>query len=180
MSQANNIETSNPLNINQLEQEAKKRIQVFAKQLKSTLKAAITEGGFEQGVKSCNLKAPLISSDNSVQPWSLKRTSLKVRNSANTADKWELAQLKTFEQQKSAGKNIKELQSSTIVTNQDGSKEFRFAKAIPTQQICLACHGEQVPSSISKAIAKHYPNDQATGFKLGDIRGIFTVSKIIK
>ena len=177
---ANNRDANAETNIAALEQEAKQRIQVFAKQLKSTLKAAITEGGLTTGVDACFLKAPLISKNNSEQPWSLTRTSLKVRNTSNTADEWELEQLKTFEQQKTQGKSIKMLNSSTLITNQDGSKKFRFAKAIPTQQICLACHGEQIPNSVKESIASHYPDDKAVGFKLGDIRGIFSVSKNIK
>ena len=180
VTKANNLDENIEPNIAALEQEAKQRIQVFAKQLKSTLKAGITEGGLTSGVNTCFLKAPTISKDNSKQPWSLTRTSLKVRNTSNTADEWELEQLKTFEQQKTTGKSIKKLSSSTLITNQDGSKQFRFAKAIPTQQICLACHGEQIPNSVKESIANHYPNDKAVGFKLGDIRGIFSVSKTIK
>jgi hypothetical protein len=46
---------------------------------------------------------------------------------------------------------------------------------IPTLPLCLTCHGD--PKSFSpelkEALGKHYPADQATGFKDGDLRGVF-------
>jgi hypothetical protein len=50
-------------------------------------------------------------------------------------------------------------------------------KAIPTGEICLACHGESISPDVATAIREAYPQDQATGFSLGDIRGAFTLSK---
>ena len=42
---------------------------------------------------------------------------------------------------------------------------------------CLICHGENtfIPSNIQEELAKRYPNDQATGFKVDDLRGWFWV-----
>ena len=50
-------------------------------------------------------------------------------------------------------------------------------KAIPTGELCLLCHGETIDPDIAAAIDKAYPEDQARGFSLGDIRGAFTLSK---
>jgi hypothetical protein len=46
---------------------------------------------------------------------------------------------------------------------------------IPTQPLCLTCHGDPATFSpeLKEALAVHYPNDQATGFKAGDLRGVF-------
>ena len=51
---------------------------------------------------------------------------------------------------------------------------------MPTQKACLACHGSDIAPAVSKKIATLYPNDQATDFKLGDIRGAFVVKKAIE
>ena len=43
---------------------------------------------------------------------------------------------------------------------------------------CLMCHGpkEQVLPDVQAAIGRAYPNDQATGFQEGDLRGWFWLS----
>jgi len=160
-----------------LEQEAKQRIKAFGKQLKTTLKAAISVDGINGGVQACKLAVPAINLQHKTDNWQVARTSLKVRNKANVADSWELKQLQLFEQKKVQGVNIKTLSASTIVTHKNGAKEFRFIKAIPTQQLCLKCHGKNINTETLSLINELYPNDKATGFKLGDIRGAFSVSK---
>ncbi|MFT6919058.1 MAG: hypothetical protein ACJA2G_001693 [Cognaticolwellia sp.] len=55
---------------------------------------------------------------------------------------------------------------------------LRYMKAIPTGGLCLACHGSKLADDVSSKVNELYPNDQATGFKLGDIRGAFTLQKI--
>jgi hypothetical protein len=53
-------------------------------------------------------------------------------------------------------------------------------KPIPTAGLCVTCHGGEMSEEITKKIKSLYPNDQATGFMVGDIRGAFTLQKIIK
>lgn len=43
----------------------------------------------------------------------------------------------------------------------------------------LSCHGESLSTKLEKTLAEHYPNDKATGYKLGDIRGGFSLSQAI-
>jgi hypothetical protein len=52
-------------------------------------------------------------------------------------------------------------------------------KAIPIDKACLICHGTQISTQTKSMLDTHYPNDQAIGYKLGDIRGAFTVKKAI-
>lgn len=63
------------------------------------------------------------------------------------------------------------------VVESDVGKRYRFMKAIPTADLCLACHGESINPDLAAAIDKAYPDDKARGFKTGDIRGAFTLSK---
>ena len=48
-------------------------------------------------------------------------------------------------------------------------------KAIPTGGLCLQCHGEVLDPAVAGKIAELYPDDQATGFIDGDLRGVFWV-----
>ncbi|MDA8621973.1 DUF3365 domain-containing protein [Psychrosphaera sp.] len=152
--------------------EAKKRIQVFSKTLKSKLKAAISEGGLSKGISVCKTQAPKIAADLSTDGWHVSRTSLKTRNPLNVPDEWELETLKYLESEKASGSDFKALNKTQYKNN-----KFRYMQAIPTGGLCLSCHGENVSDEVNKALAEHYPNDHATGFKLGDIRGAFSLEK---
>lgn len=48
---------------------------------------------------------------------------------------------------------------------------------IKLQSQCLMCHGpqEQIPQVVQDQLAKLYPNDEATGFRAGELRGWFWV-----
>lgn len=56
---------------------------------------------------------------------------------------------------------------------EDGS--YRYLRAIPTMPICLACHGTDIDPEISDMLREHYPEDQATGFTAGELRGAFSI-----
>ena len=63
-------------------------------------------------------------------------------------------------------------------TVKDGDKlVYRYMKPIPTAGLCLTCHGGDVSEEVTKKVQLLYPNDQATGFTVGDIRGAFTLQK---
>ena len=59
----------------------------------------------------------------------------------------------------------------------DGKPVFRYMKAIPTAELCVVCHGSDIDPYVDARIRELYPDDQARGFKPGDIRGAFTLSK---
>ena len=50
-----------------------------------------------------------------------------------------------------------------------------YAEPIVMQPLCLVCHGEILQPEIAARIAELYPDDRATGFKEGDLRGAFWV-----
>ncbi len=51
-------------------------------------------------------------------------------------------------------------------------------KAIPTaEKPCLACHGGKIQIKVTETLDKLYPQDQARGYKAGDIRGAFTITQ---
>jgi hypothetical protein len=151
--------------------------QEFMKTLKQELQAAMQEGGPVNAVSVCNLTAPAIASTYSIRNgWDVGRTSLKLRNPANAPDAWEQAVLVSFEERKRAGEDPATMEFYEVVS-QDGSEELRYMKAIPTAPLCLACHGEQLDSIVKTRIETLYPQDQALGYKEGDIRGAFTVTQ---
>ena len=151
--------------------------QEFMQDLKATLQQAMKEGGPVNAIAVCNEKAPAIATEMSAgKGWRIARTSLKVRNPANAPDNWERAVLEDFEKRKAQGDKPEAMEHYEIV-QQNGKQMFRYMKAIPTAEICTACHGEQIGDEIAAKLKELYPADQATGFKPGDIRGAFTITQ---
>lgn len=158
--------------------QAKQLISTFASQLQSELKSALQQGGPTAAVEICKERAPAIA-DSLSQPagWQIGRTSLKPRNLAlNSPDGWERRVLNQFEDRAAAGENPRDLTYAEVVQGEDG-KRYRFMKAIPTAEVCLACHGKEINPSVAAALDDAYPNDQARGYAAGDLRGAFSLEK---
>lgn len=150
----------------------------FADSLRSELTAGMQAGGPTNAIAVCKDKAPAIAkAEKDKSGWQkVGRTSLKLRNPSNAPDDWELAVLKKFDQRKAAGEDPAKIEYSEVVAA-GGKKTFRYMKAIPTQEVCLACHGEKIDKATAAKLAKLYPKDKARGFKVGDLRGAFTMTK---
>ena len=156
--------------------EAKAAIKELAVALKTELKGAMQAGGPVAAIGVCNTQAiPITQKVATEKGLQLSRVSLKNRQPANLPNEWQIAVLEGFEQQKAAGKDIGSLVWSETV-NVDGNQEFRFMKAIPTDAICLNCHGTDLSPGVSRILADLYPEDRATGYREGDIRGAFVVT----
>jgi len=155
--------------------ESRAAIKAFATQLKGELQAAMKSGGPINAIDVCNKSAPAIAANISKEMnLHIARTSLKPRNSANKPDVWEKDVLDSFEVRKAEGEPVDTLEFSEI-EEIDGKLVFRYMKAIPTGEVCLKCHGTDVDPKVITKIHSLYPDDQALGFKKGDIRGAFTV-----
>ncbi|MEK7991876.1 MAG: DUF3365 domain-containing protein [Thiotrichaceae bacterium] len=152
----------------------------FITKLKSKLMTSVSENGPVEALSVCNQASPeitqAVSNDTGI---SLKRTGLKVRNPSNAPDEWELKVLQDFEQRKAAGETFNTLQYSEVVEIDD-KQVLRYMKVIPVMEKCLACHGETIAAPIAEGLNQLYPNDQARGFKVGDIRGAFSTQEILK
>ena len=157
--------------------QAKALISDFTTRLQGELKSALKAGGPVTAVRVCKEEAPEIGASLSEQSgWQVGRTSLKTRNPDNDPNAWEKQVLQQFEQRKAAGTPVAELSYAEVVED-NGDKTYRYMKAIPTGEVCLVCHGSDLSPELVETLDKAYPEDQARGFELGDIRGAFTLSK---
>ncbi len=159
--------------------QSRQMVQAFAGALKGELQAAVKEGGPRHAISVCQLTAPQIARDMSARPgWTVGRTSHKLRNPANAPDAWEAAALDDFLARAAAGQNPKGLETAALV-EADGGKTYRYMKAIPVQEVCLSCHGSGIAAEVRERIEALYPDDRATGFAVGDLRGAFTVTRAV-
>jgi len=159
---------------------ARKLVKEFFSELKGELQTAMKAGGPVTAIAVCNVKAAQVTYGLAQRSgWDVGRTSLKLRQKKNRPDAWETEVLKSFEARKAMGENIKTMEQSEVV-EVAGKKIFRYMKAIPTAKLCLTCHGTEIKSEVDKALQNLYPDDQAVGFKEGDLRGAFTFSKTLQ
>ena len=154
--------------------ESRMAVKEFFGSLKGELVGAMKAGGPVNAIKTCNLKAPEIAHMiSNKKGWDVARTSLKLRNPNNAPDAWEKRVLEYFDKRAAAGDDTAKLEFYQVV---DGN--FRYMKAIPTaQKPCLACHGGKVDAKVDAALQDLYPDDKARGYKAGDIRGAFTITR---
>lgn len=153
-------------------------VKAFGGNLKSELETAIKAGGPLQAIEVCNTKAMSITEEHAQKlGWKIGRTSLKLRNPKNAPDAWETQVLQQFEERKAKGEDVTKLEHVETIQNADGSKTVRYMKSIFMSEGCLACHGEELNPDIAAKLKELYPDDKATGFKLGDLRGAFSISQ---
>lgn len=156
---------------------AREATQAMQAELQKELQAAMKQGGPPNAIGVCQTRAPAIAADLSkAKHMQIGRTSLKLRNSANAPDAWEQTVLQLFELRRKSGENPANIEYYEVVTSA-GKKEFRYMKAIviPEKAPCLMCHGEKIDAKVAAKLKERYPQDRATGYKTGDLRGAFTV-----
>lgn len=162
-----------------LEQQAAQITQQFGGQLKTLLQASLASGGPVKAMQVCKTSAPQIAQTVSQDSgWQVARTSSKVRNPANRPDTWEQQVLAEWTRQIAQGTPVPQLKSSAV-EEQDGKQLYRYMQAIPTAELCVNCHGSELAPEVKAALAELYPQDQATGFKVGDLRGAFSLQKAL-
>jgi len=158
--------------------EAKGVIKQFATTLKSELIGAMKNGGPVNAIEVCHSRAPVLAEKiGGEYGATLTRVSMKNRNAIlGVPNAWQAKVLQDFEARVANGKAIETLKYVDIA-EVTGGQQFRMMKAIPTGAICLTCHGESIAPEVQAKLTALYPNDHATGFSAGQIRGAFVYTK---
>lgn len=161
--------------------DARKVAGAVPPKLLDVLNTQIAKDGPASAVAVCNEKAPQMAKAASEQSgWAIRRVSVRNRNPKAVPDAWELAALEDFDRRAAAGEKPASLEKYGAVEDA-GRKEYRYMKALPVQQICLACHGssEKISAEVSERLNALYPADKATGYAIGQIRGAITLRKAL-
>jgi len=162
------------------EQAARQASAEFVKQLGAALKNALAEGEPETAIGVCRDIAPQITGKISRENgWRMTRVSSKVRNPLlGMPDAWEQKVLSEFELRAGQGEKYPDMVFSNVV-EESGVRYYRFMKPIPTQPLCLICHGsdEQLPEGVKAELASNYPMDRARGYRVGELRGAVSIKQ---
>ncbi len=154
----------------------------FQVELAEKLQTAMKSGGPVQAVTVCKDAAPAIASRLSRESgWQVKRVGTRVRNSlTGLPDDWEQLQLADFAERLSAGEPANEIAEFNATVGPRGRTE-RYMKAIVMGPQCLACHGPRATQApaLRAALDREYPHDAATGYAAGELRGAFSLQRIV-
>jgi hypothetical protein len=162
-----------------LNDDARKTAGGLIQTLGGELKAAMTEGGPVGAIGVCKVKAPEIAAAAMQKTgMKIKRVSPKNRNPKGVPDEWETQALAALEKRLAAGEKPETLDMHAVVPSANGS-EFRYAKALVTQPLCLNCHGDpdKMSPDVKARLAAEYPGDKAVGYSAGMIRGVLSIRK---
>ncbi len=135
------------------------------KELKQALMAGMTDGPLS-AISVCKEKAPAIAASLAVDGIEIGRTSHRLRNPANSAPDWVYPVLNRY-----LGEELD--RAPTVVSLQNNRRGY--VEPIIVAPLCLACHGKTLAPEVATHISEVYPQDEATGFDVGDLRGVYWV-----
>lgn len=153
----------------------------FMQELKGILVSQIRENGIVAAVSVCSDTAQQLTKKfGDEKEIYIKRVSLKFRNPNDKPDEYEKEVLNHMAELKNKGMLDKNFEYLAIETEND--KNFiHYMKPIFIGGECLPCHGnkDQIPLEIKEILNEKYPNDKATGYNPGDLRGAVSIKKKI-
>jgi hypothetical protein len=147
----------------------------LAAKLKALLQEELAAGGFDGAIAVCAKVAQESTAEyRKTFKNDIRRVSLRRRNPANEPDDYERAVLESFDALPVDARP--EAEHWEVVT-EDGQESLRYLKPLVTAGLCLTCHGprETLAPAVAEALDEHYPDDRATGFDVGDVRGAVTI-----
>lgn len=141
--------------------------------LKARLTAAMEQGGPAAAIEVCTTEAQRITAAvpeiaGAGVEAKVGRGSLKIRNPANKAPDWVKRWLEAQGERAAEG-----LKAPAAVATMEGKRIARVLRPIAIQGMCLTCHGPtlMIPPDVQAVLKTRYPDDQATGYALGALRG---------
>lgn len=147
------------------------RAHVAVTEVKKNFRNALSNAmkkGPAKAVDSCKIESPNISGKSASGKDTLEigRTSHKLRNPNNAPLPWVKPLLEKWAKMKRTDMPMNELVEL-------GPNHWGYVEPILVEAMCLNCHGGQLNEGVKAELKAKYPADQATGFKVGDFRGLF-------
>jgi len=142
--------------------------------LASNLKQVIQRDGISQAIKYCDVKAyPLVDSLKKVYQAEIRRASLRTRNPNNSPDQAEEKIIQEYQD------NIENGETPSPIAILDDETVHFYKPIILNAALCLNCHGvigQEIKEENYEIIKALYSNDNATGHKMGDLRGVWSIT----
>jgi hypothetical protein len=150
------------------------RAHARATALKQTLMTELTMAigkGVPAAIDVCHTRAPAIAAELSRDGVVVGRATRRARNPQNRATGWKDDAIEELAAKHARGEPLATARFTRVLS--DG--RIVYAEPLVVAELCVSCHGTQVADDVKAAIAARYPEDQATGYAVGDLRGIVWV-----
>jgi hypothetical protein len=135
----------------------------FKKNLKRALVAGLEDGPVA-AVSACRVEAPKLAAAQSIGAIKVGRASQKLRNPSNAAKLWMQPFLQIYD-------TDPERRVPGVVLIDKNT--VGYVEPIFVQPLCVTCHGAELAPDLQAKVNELYPDDQATGYAPGDLRGVF-------
>lgn len=144
--------------------------------LSAQLQHAMKEGGPAHAVDFCSLNAlSIVDSLSEAHGAQIRRTSDRIRAPHDRPDAEETRYLQAMLEEWKAGATAADLSARAVV---HGDSVAYYQPIFINSPACLKCHGtagENLDASAVAVINERYPDDQATGYAMGDLRGMWSI-----
>ena len=157
-------------------QQSLNKFMAFKGDLQKRLIGAIQKEGAPHAIQVCSIASPEMEEKHSESGWQIYRVSDKPRNPDHRANEFEAAVLDLWKNRMAENKPLSPVQFRTV------DAEYVMSP-IPIQAaLCLQCHGgaDDIKPETRTVIENLYPDDEATGYKLNEIRGAFVSKREMK
>lgn len=137
--------------------------------VRTKLMDAMNNGGPANAVQVCSAEAQGIAEQVAQETGaSVGRSSLKLRNPKDAPPGWVQTWLVA-----QGDKPAAQTQPIEGVFDSPAGRVARVLKPIAIDGVCLSCHGDpsQISEPVKAVLGSKYPEDKATGYKAGDLRG---------
>ena len=156
---------------------ADRAAEALAQTLMERLKAALDDGGVAAGAQVCAEVAQSVTAAVGEEHGvTVGRTALRVRNPQNRPDAFAKQWLLEQQARIADGKAPEPVYS---VVADDGERTLRHLRPILFPGgVCAQCHGSsaEIPDEVEEFLQREYPEDEAIGFRTGDLRGAISVT----
>ncbi|MEE4360675.1 MAG: DUF3365 domain-containing protein [Pseudomonadales bacterium] len=135
----------------------------FKQALRSALMQGLAEGPVA-AVDTCHVVAPGLPDSTVPEAIEVGRASDRLRNPANAPPAWVAPHLEAMLANPSG--------AAPMTVPLEGER-IGYLEPIRVQAPCLVCHGEALVPEVAAAIDARYPEDEARGYALDELRGVF-------
>ena len=129
------------------------------------LQGAMESGGVAAAIGVCAERAQELTAEvqGRHEGVRIRRTALLVRNPVNQPDAYEREWMESVETPAAEARVV--------------GDELRYLQPLVMGELCLKCHGpvEGIDPGVRAVLAERYPDDEAVGFALGELRGVVSV-----
>lgn len=142
--------------------------------LSTALQSALAEGGVLNAIDVCKTQAmPITKGVAEANAVEVKRIAVRYRNPLNAVNGTEIQLFEDWSTQIGRG------EAPAAVVLHEGENRIWYGAIRMGNPLCLQCHGEpgkDIAEATLAQIRSSYPDDRATGFALGDLRGAWKIS----